>query len=335
MTFHEKNKIYFIAEFNTSHFGDIDTAKTMVLEAKKAGLDCVKFQSWTAETLYSKTYYDANPIAKRFVKKYSLDESELNELAIFCNHQEIDFLSTPYSKAEVDFLLEQCGAGAVKIASMEINNLGYLKQIASKQCKVYLSTGMAGLDEIRSAVSTLEQNGSGPICIFHCVSQYPTALEYADIANVAMLRNEFPELTIGYSDHTLGFEAPMAAVALGATVIERHFTLDKTKIGMDNNMASEPEEFRSLIRKCRDIKLSLGNYDRVLTEADMAQRANMRRSVVYKKSFPVDHELSASDFDFKRPGTGIPPTDLRMLIGRKLVNNVQGDTLAQPADVGL
>lgn len=324
--------LYFIAEFNTSHFGDLELAKLMIEEAHKSGANCVKFQSWSTDSLYSKTYYDCNPIAKRFVKKYALAEDQLQTLAVYCKDVGIDFLSTPYSDSEVNFLLNECQAGAVKIASMEINNLEYLKSIARMNSQIFLSTGMACLGEIHTAVETLLEHGSGEICLLHCVSQYPTGLEAAQILNIKMLQNEFPKLLIGYSDHTVGFEAAAAAVALGAKVIERHFTLDKTKIGMDNNMASEPHDFKKLVEQCRNIKKSLGSYDRILTPQDYAQRKNMRRSIIYKKGLKAGHIISANDLGFKRPGTGLEPEKLRSVIGQTLLSDIEGDTLVKRSD---
>ena len=328
----EKNNIYFIAEFNTSHFGDVELAKRMIDEAEKSGANCVKFQSWSVKSLYSQTYYDSNPIAKRFIKKYSLSENELKTLAFYCKRIGIDFLSTPYSVSEALFLLNECEAGAVKIASMEIDNLEYLRSIAQMDSKIFLSTGMASLDEIRTAVDIITKNGSGELSLLHCVSQYPTELDAAQILNVKMLQDEFPNISIGYSDHTMGFEAAMAAVVFGAQIIERHFTLDKTKIGMDNNMASEPYEFKQLVEQCRKIKTSLGSYDRILTADDYAQRENMRRSIVYKMDLKTSHIITEDDLDFKRPGTGIAPTEFKSIIGKKLLNDVEGDTLAKLND---
>ena len=328
----KKQKIYFIAEFNTSHFGDLDLAMEMVNKAKEIGANCVKFQSWSVSSLYSRSYYDKNPIAKRFVEKYSLSEEQLRYLGEHCSHIGIDFLSTPYSIQEVDFLLNECEASAVKIASMEVNNLDYLKLIAKTGTSIFLSTGMSSIDEIRLAVDAVLSHGAGNLCLFHCVSQYPTDLHDANILNVKMLRDEFPEVHIGYSDHTLGFEAAMASVALGATVIERHFTLDKSRIGMDNNMACEPNEFRELIKGCVNVQQSLGRYDRIVSEAELEQRKNMRRSVVYAKGLSAGHVLQKKDLDLKRPGDGIPPTDIAKVVGRELKLKVEYDTLVNYLD---
>ena len=166
-------KPYFVAEFNTSHNGSIDTAKEMIHQAKEVGCDCVKFQSWSTESLYSKTYYDENPIAKRFVKKFALNESELLELAMCCKEVGIGFASTPYSKQEVDFLIDQCDVPYIKVASMDLVTYPFLEYIAKKNIPIVLSTGMGDMEEIKKAVSVIEKAGNKKICILHCISIYP------------------------------------------------------------------------------------------------------------------------------------------------------------------
>lgn len=323
---------YFIAEFNTSHFGDIKLAAEMIYSAKEIGVDCVKFQSWSSKTLYSETYYLANPIAKRFIDKFSLTESDLQELSQICKKVGIDFLSTPYSNEEVAFLVNDCQSNAIKIASMEINNLPFLAHIAQTGSSVILSTGMADIEEIRTAVKVFGDNGNNNLCILHCVSQYPTALDEINVKNVKMLHDEFPNRLIGFSDHTIEPFAAQASVALGARIIERHFTLDKSKIGMDNQMASEPNEFKNLIDGCLSTYSALGTYERVVTKKELYQRENMRRSLVYKADFKKGHVLTISDVMFKRPGSGIQPVYLEKYVGRRLSNDVKGDTLVSTTD---
>jgi N-acetylneuraminate synthase len=180
---------YIIAELNTSHFGKVDLAKEMIQSAKEIGADCVKFQSWTDETLYSKSYYDANPIAQRFVKRYSLSEDELGELVEYCGEIGIDFSSTPYSENEVDFLVEKTDAPFIKIASMELNNLPFLKYIGSKGMPVILSTGMGSMEEIERAVQTIESTGNTQIVILHCISIYPADPEITNLRNITSLKS--------------------------------------------------------------------------------------------------------------------------------------------------
>lgn len=323
---------YFIAEINTSHFGDISLAKDMIKKAKEIGCDCVKFQSWTADTLYSKTYYDENPIAKRFVKKFSFSQDELLSLSQFCKSLDIGFSSTPYSRNEVDFLVNEGNAPFIKIASMELNNYLFLSYIAKTGVPIVLSTGMGDLDEIKKAVKTIEAEGNTNISILHCVSIYPPEPSTIQLNNIIGLRKEFPNYPIGFSDHTLGVAIPTASIALGACIIEKHFTLDKSKIGMDNQMASEPSEMELLIDQCKNVQQAMGTTKRVVSASEIEQRKNMRRSVIVTKDLSAGTQLQAEDLDVKRPGTGISPEHINNLIGKSLTKDVIGDTLLMNED---
>ena len=318
-------KPYFIAELNSSHFGDINKAKEMIIEAKNAGVDCVKFQSWTPETLYSETYYEQNPIARRFVKKFSFNSEELKELASYSNSNGISFSSTPYSIEEVDFLLNECNVPFVKIASMEINNIPYLKYIAETGSSIILSTGMADLKEIVKAVDTITQTGNKNLCVLHCVSIYPCPSENINLRNIETLRDHFKNISIGYSDHTIGNEVPIAAVAMGAPIIEKHFTLDSSAIGMDNQMATEPKAFKNMIDLCNSAFASLGSLSRVVSDEELSQRVNMRRSVVTKMHIKKGEKISLDNIEFKRPGDGISPEHASEILGKVVNKDIEGD----------
>jgi len=327
------DKPYIVAEVNTSHFGNLGTAKKMITQAKESGCDCVKFQSWSKDTLYSKTYYDANPIAKRFVKGFSFSESELKEAAEYSQNCGISFASTPYSRVEVDFLIEQCNVPYIKVASMDLNNYPFLDYIAKTGAPIVLSTGMGELDEIKNAINVIEKAGNKNICLLHCISIYPAETATIRLNNILGLREEFPDYPIGFSDHSLGIEIPSAAVALGACMIEKHFTLDKAKIGMDNQIALEPDEMSQLVTHCHNVQKALGSTERIVLQAEMEQRNLMRRSIVSTKDLKAGKKLIKSDLDVKRPGTGIPPNKLNDLIGRTLIRNVERDTLVTEKDI--
>ena len=324
---------YFVAELNTSHFGNVDVARSMIDQAKAAGCDCVKFQSWSAESLYSDSHYRQNPIAKRMVTKFALDAAELAELAAHCRAVAIDFASTPYSHAEAEFLVETCGVPFIKIASMELNNLPFLAHLAGLGVPLVLSTGMGTLDEITRAVSTITAAGNDEIVILHCTSVYPSPPETIRLRNVEGLRSAFPRHPIGYSDHSLGSEIPAAAVALGACLIEKHFTLDSSKIGMDNQMATEPDGMARMIAACRKVHAALGGTERLLTDAELAQIPKMRRSVVTARALKAGEVLASGDLEAKRPGDGIPPTEMDALIGRTLARDVEAGALLARDDV--
>jgi len=332
-TVEEYAKPYFIAEVNSSHNGNIDMAMQMIDCAVEAGCDCVKFQSWSSQTLYSQSYYKKNPIAKRFVDKFSVSSENLKKMALFCNEKKIAFSSTPYSKEEVDFLVDECKVPFIKISSMEVNNLKYLAYIAKKKTPIVLSTGMSHLEEIQHAVEVIEQAGNHNIALLHCVSIYPTRIDMVDLNNILMLREKFPNYPIGFSDHTIGDVAAIGATTLGAAIIEKHLTLDSGKIGMDNQMAMEPKELKDLISRCIDINSALGSRFRVIKDDEMKQREAMRRSIVSTRPLDVGHILSYEDMDVKRPGTGLPPKMIDELIGRVVKNHIDGDSLILQEDL--
>lgn len=333
---HELNDFsvpYFIAEVNSSHGGDLDKAKAMVQAAKSAGADCVKFQSWSPETLYSTSYYKNNPIAKRFVKKFSFSPEQLKEMSDFCSSIDIDFSSTPYSKDEADFLVNECKVPFVKIASMEINHHDYLEHIGKTGSAIILSTGMAEMEEIVAAVNVIKATGNTNICVLHCVSVYPAPDEMINLNNIYTLRTEIPDTVIGYSDHTIGSAVPVASVAMGVPVIEKHLTLDKSDIGMDNKMATEPDDFADMIALCKSANVALGAFERTLDEEETQQRLNMRRSIVSTRDLKVGETINPDDICFKRPGDGFPPTHAEQLIGKTLSRDVPADHVIYPDDI--
>lgn len=318
---------YIVAELNSSHGGKMDVAREMIDAAKSCGCDAVKFQSWSAKSLYCRDYYEQNPIAGRMVRGFSLKPDELLELSQYCNAVGIDFSSTPYSNSEVDFLTEQCKAPFVKIASMDINNFPFLRYIATKNVPIVLSTGMATIEEIEAAVKEIEKAGNYNICILHCVSLYPVEAGNVNLNNMVMLKERFPEYAVGYSDHTIGREVACAAVGLGAALIEKHFTLNNKKIGWDNQMATEPEEMKELVEGCRKVHSALGKYERILTAEETLQQKKMRRSIVASVDMQAGHVITEDNLTAKRPGDGIPVSDYKKLVGRTLNQNIQQDQL--------
>jgi len=326
-------KPYIVAEINTSHFGNMNLAKEMIDQAKKMGCDCVKFQSWTTETLYSKNYYDKNPIAKRFVNQFSFSEAQLSEVADYSKNMGITFASTPYSKKEVDFLLDKGNAPFIKVASMDLNNYPFLQYIGKAGAPIVLSTGMGDMDEIHKAVKTIENTYNTNICLLHCISIYPPEPSTIQLKNIIGLREEFPKYPIGFSDHSVGTEMAAAAVALGACLIEKHFTLDKSKIGMDNQMAAEPGEMAQLVQSCRNVQVALGDTKRTVFPAEIEQKKNIRRSIVVSKDLKAGSILTPDDLDAKRPGTGYPPDKINELTGKTLLKDLEKDSLIMKEDI--
>lgn len=329
----ENEQPYFIAEVNTSHFGDIEKAKRLADEVKQSGGDCIKFQSWSAESLYSDEYYRENPIAKRFVKKFAFNEDELFELSQYCKQISLDFSSTPYSKKEAEFLINQCKAPFIKVASMDINNLDYLRYIAKLNTAIIISSGMATLEEIVVAVKTLTKSGCRNLVVFHCVSIYPADAKIINLKNILKLKKTFPECAIGYSDHTLGIDIGAASVLYGACVIEKHFTLDSSIIGMDNQMAIEPEELGNMIKSIDRIYNSKGVEDRVLSRGEIDQSLKMRRSLALTKDLSPGSKITKTDIEGLRPGTGIPINEFDYFIGKKIITEVRKGNLLRRSDI--
>lgn len=320
-------KPYIVAEMNMGHNGRLDVAKKMVTAAKKCGCDCVKFQSWTSKSLYSKTVFDGNPIMKRIADRFSLSESNLIEVKQYCDEVGITFSSTPYDKREVDYLVDVCNAPYVKIASMDLNNYPFLEYVASKQVPIVLSTGMADLVEIHKAVDTIFATGNRNVCILHCVAEYPPELESINLNNIHLLRNEFPECPIGLSDHSPGVEVSTAAIALGACLIEKHFTLDKTARGWDNEMAMEPDEMQLLVRNCSNVYTAMGIRERVIGPGELEQRQRIRRSIVAARDIPAGTILKMDDLNCKRPGTGLPPEKMETIVGKITLRSIPRDEM--------
>lgn len=323
---------FIVAEINTSHSGKLDVAKEMIKKASELGCDCVKFQSWSAESINSKDYYKENPIAKRFFKKFSMASDQLVELATYSRECGIDFASTPYSPEEVDVLVDQSDVPFIKVASMDLNNHDFLAYIGHKNIPIVLSTGMGDMDEIQAAVNAIEQTGNRNICILHCVSIYPAAPSIIQLNNIIGLREAFPDYPIGFSDHSTGSEMASAATALGAGLVEKHFTLDSGKIGMDNQMATEPDEFGRLVESCHNVYAAMGQKTRTVLPEEVEQRQKMRRSVVAARDLSAGQVLERADLVLKRPGTGIAPERLSEVIGKTLVKDVEGDCLLSEED---
>jgi sialic acid synthase SpsE len=324
---------YFIAELNTSHFGDVEKAKKMIDMVKECGGDCVKFQSWSEHTLYSNEYYKENPIARRFVKKFSMSEQQLKELSEYSRSIGIDFASTPYSTEEVDFLIKECQVPFIKVASMDINNYPYLRYLAQSGSAIILSTGMADFEEIIKAIDVLETSGAKNVCVLHCVSVYPVDPQFVNLKNITTLKSTLTNHAIGYSDHTLGIDVGAASVALGACVIEKHVTLDKTIIGMDNQMAIEYDELKQMILSVKNVFNALGKFEREVSSDELNQRAKMRRSLIVNTDLNPGDILTKENLGAKRPGTGICVSEWDLYLGKVVNKKIEKDSLIFPKDL--
>jgi N-acetylneuraminate synthase len=327
---------YLIAEIGANHNGDMDLAKKMIDAAKICGCDAVKFQSWTPDSLISKEEYERNQkyddspkkhfgSLREMVERYYLRPSQHMELKKYCDTSNIEFFSSAFSPEEVD-LLEEIGVSFFKIASMDINNLELLRYVAGKQKPILMSTGMATLAEIDNAVGVIESVGNRKIILLHCVSIYPPDYEDIHLNNIAMLRQAFG-YPIGFSDHTIGISIPLAAVALGSCVIEKHFTLDKDMPGWDHEVSANPEEMKGIVEGARNISKALGSFRRTVSQAEEEKKMKFRRSIVASAHIKKGQEITFKDLTFKRPGTGIPPDRTDYVVGRKLKKDKRNDEL--------
>lgn len=336
-------KPYIIAEIGANHNGDMDLAKKTIDSAVECGADAVKFQSWTNQSLISQGEYDRNQkyddspkkhfgSLKEMVEKYYLREEQHSLLKEYCNKKGIDFCSTPFSEQEVD-LLSELNVPFFKVASMDINNIRLLKYIAQKGKPVVLSTGMSTLSEIETAVRTIENEGNREMIILHCVSIYPPETKDIHLNNITSLQKIFPKYPIGFSDHTIGVSIPIASVALGAAVIEKHFTTDKNLPGWDHEVSADPEEMKFIVEQSQIVNGALGRFERIVSVSEQNKRTKFRRSIVLTRAIKEGETITENDITFKRPGTHINPDEEKYVVGRKLNRNMNEDELINWSDL--
>lgn len=312
-----------IAEIGVNHNGNVELAKKMVLEAKKSGADIVKFQTAKPEALLTKyahkakyqietTGNDASQL--EMIKEVILSYDEFEELQQFCKKQDICFLSTPFDIQSIEFL-EKFDMPFWKIPSGEITNYPYLVEIGKTQKKVVMSTGMSNIDEIAEAIAVLKDNGTKEIVLLQCNTQYPTKCEDVNLNVMRTLRDIFG-VEVGYSDHTKGIEIPIAAVALGARIIEKHFTLDCTMEGPDHKASIEPQEFAQMVYSIRNVEKALGNSEKKVTESERENIYVARKSIVAACDIKEGEILNANNLTTKRPGTGMSPMKWECVLGK-------------------
>ena len=235
-------------------------------------------------------------------------------------------------KQLAEFLINKCNAPFVKVASMDLTNYPYLEYLAKTGTPIVLSTGMGDMQEIKKAVETITTTGNDQIMLLHCISIYPPELDTIRLKNINGLREEFPNYPVGFSDHSLGIEMASASIALGSNIIEKHMTLDKSRIGMDNQIALEPDELTQMVTNCHNVHMALGDEKRIVSEAELEQRSKIRRSIIVNKDLKAGATLNLEDLGAKRPGTGIPPDKMKDLVGAKLLTDIEGDTMLKDED---
>ena len=323
--------IKIIAEAGVNHNGCFESARELVSAAADAGADIVKFQTFKAESLVtqnaSKAAYQLETTSSKesqaeMIKKLELSEEMHGKLIQECKKYGIRFASTGFDEESIDLLIE-LGAEFLKIPSGEITNLPYLRHAGSKEMPVIISTGMASLNEVEDALLVLESSGTkrSQITVLHCNTEYPTPIEDVNLSAMLTMRDEWG-VSIGYSDHTQGIEVPIAAVAMGATVIEKHFTLDRTMEGPDHAASLEPYELKEMIRCIRNIEKAIGNGEKKPQPSEVKNLTVARKSIHQKRAVLAGEALSADMLVMLRPGDGISPMDMDKVIGKRLMRDL-------------
>lgn len=338
------SKPYIIAEIGVNFYdtakirnvSPLEEAMRYIDEAKAAGINAVKFQSYKAATIASKNspaYWDTTKETTKsqyelFCKFDSFGEEEYRQLYRHCKEQGIDFMSTPFDYASADYLCDM--VDIYKISSSDLSNIPFIRHIASKGKPIFLSVGAAYLSEIEQAVRAIKEEGCTDITLMHCVLSYPCKNEDANLNIIKTLKRIFPDLKIGYSDHTLPDETMTiltTAYLLGAEVIEKHFTLDKSLPGNDHYHAGDPADFKKAVNNFKLVNCVLGQEEKTVLPCELVPRREARRSLVLVRDMKKGEVIRKEDLIAKRPGTGISPADAEIVIGRKLIEDQPEDTV--------
>jgi N,N'-diacetyllegionaminate synthase len=333
-----KKPILIIAEAGVNHNGDLVLAKQLIDVAADAGADLVKFQTFSADRLatreakkadYQSVTTGSAETQHQMLSRLELSANMHHELIAYCAKRNIGFFSTGFDIESVDFLIS-LGINHFKIPSGEITNLPYLRHIGQFSKPVIISTGMATMGDIEAAIDVLVQAGTtlSLITVLHCTTEYPTPMSEVNLHAMQSMQVAFG-VAVGYSDHTAGIEVAIAAVALGATVIEKHFTLDKNLPGPDHKASLEPDELKAMVSAIRNIEIALGDGIKRLTPSEVRNKPVARKSLVASKAIKAGEVLSVENITTKRPGTGISPMNWDAVIGRKSVRDFAAGELIE------
>lgn len=325
------------------NISNLDAAKMMIDEAKKAGIDAVKFQTYKAETLAAKNspaYWDMTeektPSQYELFKKFdSFGEDEYKILFNYCKEKEIEFLSTPFDIESADYLNEMMNI--YKISSSDLNNIHFIEYIAKKNKPIILSVGASNEDEIDRALSIIKKYNNNKVVLMHCVLEYPTPYEHANLNKISSLKQKYSDCIIGYSDHTkpdINYDVIKTAYNLGATVIEKHYTLDKTLSGNDHYHAMDPVDASKIIESIKQIEVLRGDGRIQCLDTELKARENARRSLVAKTDIKAREQFTESNLTYKRPGTGITADQYYCVIGRVAKCDIKSDTVLTQDMIG-
>ena len=327
---------FIIAEAGVNHNGSLELAKQLVDKAVWAGADRVKFQTFRSESLVSRSAQKAEYQKKttgsdesqlEMIRKLELSHQDFIELKDYCLQKGILFLSTPFDLESIGFLAS-IGMKTWKIPSGELTNYPYLRAIGQRKESIIMSTGMCTMDEVKAAVAVLNRFGTTDITLLHCTTEYPAPYDSVNLRAMQTLQKEFG-CRVGYSDHTSGIEVPVAAVAMGARVIEKHFTLDRNMEGPDHKASLEPEELREMVRSIRNVEAAFGDGIKRPSEAEMKNMAIARKSIVAACDIKKGELLTEENITTKRPGNGISPMLWDKVIGKKAMRDFAADELIE------
>jgi len=333
------DKVFIIAEAGVNHNGSIDTAFKLIDAAKNAGVDAVKFQTFSTKSTISKNAQKADYQKEatgntenqfEMIKKLELTGEDHLKLIEYCKKKGIEFLSTPFDIESIR-LLEELGITLYKIPSGEITNLPYIREIAKCNKPIIMSTGMSSLSEIEQALDILVENGisRNNVTILHCNTEYPTSMRDVNLKAMNTIKNSFPGVKVGYSDHTLGFEVPIAATALGATILEKHFTLSRTMAGPDHRASLEPNELKDMVNAIRNIEIAMGSGIKKPSASELKNKPIARKSIVAKFKIKQGDVFTIENLAIKRPGNGISPMRWDETLGRKAIRDFEKDELIE------
>ncbi|WP_165003227.1 MULTISPECIES: N-acetylneuraminate synthase [unclassified Enterococcus] len=332
-----ESQVYIIAEIGVNHNGSLDLALKSIDKAKECGADAVKFQTFKTSKLVSKKapmakYQKANleKDGSQFdmLEKLELSKSDFIEIKQYCAQKEIDFLSTPFDDESAAFLKE-IGVEGFKIGSGDLTNLPFLRKIDMYGLPILLSTGMSNMDEVREAMACFVDS---PVTILHCTSNYPAAPEDINLLAINSLKETF-NVPVGYSDHSLGYDVGICSVAMGAKVIEKHFTLDTSLPGPDHKASLDPKEFKEFVNHIRNAEVFLGDGVKRAMPSELSTKDVSRKSLVVTKDLSVGDTLSEESLTIKRPGNGLAPKYLYQYIGKRVKKSISADSILLEEDV--
>ncbi len=329
------SRVFIIAEAGVNHNGSLEMAKKMVNIAAEAGADAIKFQTFRADTLVTRDARKADYQMEssgsgetqfEMLKKLELSVESHQALIAHCLLNRIEFLSTPFDLTTIELLLK-LGVNKWKIPSGEITNLPYLRKIASLGQEIIISTGMADIGEIQDAMDVFTSFGISPasITVLHCSTEYPTPMEDVNLRAMETIQSAFPGVHVGYSDHTRGIEIPVAAVAMGAAIIEKHFTLDRTLPGPDHRASLEPVELTAMVKAVRNVESALGDGIKKPTPSELKNKPIVRKSIVAARPIYAGEKFTSTNLTVKRPGTGVSPMLWDTVVGKRAVRKYGRD----------